>query len=44
MFGLVKGKNVGLLIDSSHLNCGPRRMDFLRGLLVINYLVYNGRH
>ncbi|XP_044160275.1 von Willebrand factor A domain-containing protein 3A [Bufo gargarizans] len=33
MFGLVLGKNVGLLIDSSHLNCGPRRMDFLRGLL-----------
>lgn len=35
MFGLVKGKNVGLLIDSSHLNCGPRRMDFLRGLLCL---------
>ncbi|XP_075686339.1 von Willebrand factor A domain-containing protein 3A isoform X3 [Rhinoderma darwinii] len=35
MFGLVKGKNVGLLIDSSHLNCGPRRMDFLRSLLCL---------
>ncbi|KAM5151829.1 von Willebrand factor A domain-containing protein 3A [Mantella aurantiaca] len=35
MFGLVKGKNVGLLIDSSHLNCGPRRLDFLRGLLCL---------
>ncbi|XP_073503698.1 von Willebrand factor A domain-containing protein 3A isoform X2 [Phyllobates terribilis] len=35
MFGLVQGKNVGLLIDSSHLNCGPRRMDFLRGLLCL---------
>ncbi|XP_056390759.1 von Willebrand factor A domain-containing protein 3A isoform X3 [Hyla sarda] len=35
MFGLVQGKNIGLLIDSSHLNCGPRRMDFLRGLLCL---------
>ncbi|KAM4025698.1 von Willebrand factor A domain-containing protein 3A isoform 1-T2 [Anomaloglossus baeobatrachus] len=35
MFGLVQGKNVGLMIDSSHLNCGPRRMDFLRGLLCL---------
>ncbi|KAM9305522.1 von Willebrand factor A domain-containing protein 3A [Gastrophryne carolinensis] len=35
MFGIVKGKHVGLLIDSSHLNCGPRRMDFLSGLLCL---------
>ncbi|KAM3916063.1 von Willebrand factor A domain-containing protein 3A [Leptodactylus fuscus] len=35
MFGLVQGKKVGVLIDSSHLNCGPRRMDFLRGLLCL---------
>ncbi|MEE6497733.1 hypothetical protein FKM82_002827 [Ascaphus truei] len=35
MFGLIKGNKVGLLIDSSDLNCGPRRMDFLRGLLCL---------
>ncbi|KAG9477003.1 hypothetical protein GDO78_002410, partial [Eleutherodactylus coqui] len=35
MFGLIQGKNIGLLIDSSHLNCGPRRMDFLRDLLCL---------
>ncbi|XP_068100923.1 von Willebrand factor A domain-containing protein 3A isoform X2 [Hyperolius riggenbachi] len=35
MFGIIKGRNVGLLIDSSHLNCGPRRMDFLRSLLCL---------
>ncbi|XP_071976659.1 von Willebrand factor A domain-containing protein 3A isoform X2 [Engystomops pustulosus] len=35
MFGIIPGKTVGLLIDSSHLNCGPRRMDFLRGLLCL---------
>ncbi|KAM4632349.1 von Willebrand factor A domain-containing protein 3A [Discoglossus pictus] len=35
MFGLIQGKRVGLLIDSSDLNCGPRRMDFRRGLLCL---------
>ncbi|XP_053327974.1 von Willebrand factor A domain-containing protein 3A [Spea bombifrons] len=35
MFGLIKGNNVGLLIDSSDLNSGPRRMDYLRGLLCL---------
>ncbi|KAM4698276.1 von Willebrand factor A domain-containing protein 3A [Rhinophrynus dorsalis] len=35
MFGLIKGKQVGLLIESSDLNCGPRRMDYLKGLLCL---------
>ncbi|CAH2307159.1 Hypothetical predicted protein [Pelobates cultripes] len=35
MFGLIKGNNVGLLVDSSDLNCGARRMDFLRNLLCL---------
>ncbi|KAE8579361.1 hypothetical protein XENTR_v10024015 [Xenopus tropicalis] len=35
MFGLIKGNSVGLLIESSDLNSGPRRLDFLRGLLCL---------
>ncbi|KAM8960489.1 LOW QUALITY PROTEIN: von Willebrand factor A domain-containing protein 3A [Pelodytes ibericus] len=35
MFGIIKGSNVGLLLDSSDLNCGPRRLDFLRSLLCL---------
>ncbi|XP_053551113.1 von Willebrand factor A domain-containing protein 3A [Bombina bombina] len=35
MFGLIKGERAALLIDSSDLNCGPRRMDFLRAVLCL---------
>uniref|UniRef100_A0A8C5QXN6 von Willebrand factor A domain containing 3A n=1 Tax=Leptobrachium leishanense TaxID=445787 RepID=A0A8C5QXN6_9ANUR len=35
VFGLIQGNRVGLLVDSSDLNCGARKMDFLRGLLCL---------
>ncbi|XP_069066394.1 von Willebrand factor A domain-containing protein 3A [Pleurodeles waltl] len=35
MFGLVKGSRVGVLVDSSDVNCDPGLFDFQRGLLYL---------
>ncbi|XP_061456287.1 von Willebrand factor A domain-containing protein 3A [Rhineura floridana] len=33
MFGVIQGKNTGVLVDASDVSCGPRLRDFQRDLL-----------
>ncbi|KFW03073.1 von Willebrand factor A domain-containing protein 3A, partial [Fulmarus glacialis] len=35
VFGLIKGTKIGLVVDVSHMTCGPRLLDFQKDLLCL---------